>query len=191
MPGATNAAQQLAVAGFAALWRGKQPRVVELTDDPAVAQSMVAAGRLVLDEEGTLVGVHGLSAHGTRHRIVHGAGTVHTWCALDAIGIPAALGIDADAMTSCPACGAQLRVPIRHGEPRHVGPLRLWLPGGSCAHLVEDFCAHANLYCNGEHLAAVVPTAAAGRSVGVTEVAAIGRQSWNDVTTDSLLSDHE
>jgi hypothetical protein len=100
---------------------------------------------------------------------------------LDAIGIPAALAIDATAVTSCPTCDVELRVELREGEP--VGteePLRLWLPEGRCDHLVEDFCSHANLYCTSEHLAATVPKGSPGRIVAVADAAAIGRQTWDD-----------
>lgn len=175
-------ASVIGVRGFVALWRGERPGVGELTDDRAAVEALVGGGRLEVDEDGLLVGVHGLVARSTTHRIEHSGGLVHTWCAFDAIGIPAALGIDAVAVTSCPACGTTLRVVVRGGVPEDDGRLRLWLPGGECTHLVADFCRRANLYCDAGHLGAVVRTGTPGTSATVTEAAALGRVTWDDVT---------
>ena len=117
----------------------------------------------------------------TPHRIEHERGVVHTWCAFDAIGIPAALGINAAAVTSCPACGNELRVSLTLGEPNSVGRWCVWFPSGPCEHLVDDFCRHTNLFCNAEHLSSVVPSNAAGRAITVTEAATIGRSTWRDI----------
>jgi hypothetical protein len=95
---------------------------------------------------------------------------------------PAALGIDATAITTCPACGTELRVRFDGATLGAGSSLVLWLPDSACEHLVEDFCTHANLYCNDDHLASTVPSASAGRSVTVAEVTAIGRQTWADAS---------
>ena len=70
---------------------------------------------------------------------------------------------------------------LDQGAPKDAHDFRLWLPRGPCAHLVDDFCRHTNLFCNAEHLATVVPPDAAGRVVTVAEVATIGRSTWRDV----------
>jgi hypothetical protein len=67
----------------------------------------------------------------------------------------------------------------------------LWLPGGPCSHLVEDFCRHANLYCSRDHLTAVVPPDRTGQTVDVGEAAAIGRLSWRDVAVAGQLPDEQ
>jgi hypothetical protein len=177
---ASLAARDFAVRGFVALWHGARPTVGELTDHAAIVDALVNAGRAEVDDDGVVVGVHGLVARATPHRIEHSDGMVHTWCALDAIGIPAALGIDATARTSCPACGTELAVHLRGGQPLGAEAVRLWIPGGACAHMVEDFCRHANLYCNAEHLAAALPPGSCGQAVSVAEAASIGRAAWRD-----------
>jgi len=179
---ANAGARALAVRGFTALWHGRQPRVVDFGVDGAVVHTQVRAGRLEIDEFGRLVGVHGLVARATAHRIEHSSGVVHTWCALDAIGIPAALRVDAIAITHCPACSTEIRVTLTRGEPNDARDFRLWLPSGPCAHLVDDFCRHTNLFCNAEHLATVMPPNAAGSVVTVNEAATIGRNTWKDVS---------
>jgi alkylmercury lyase len=180
-PGVPATGRCLPVQGFTALWRGERPNVAELSDDAATVEALVQGGRLELDDHGVVVGAHGLTARPTAHRIEHAGGVVHTWCALDAIGIPAALALDAAAVTTCPACGAVLRVSLLAGVPADDGEMRLWLPGGECTHLVEDFCRHANLYCTAEHAASKVATGTPGWAVTVTDAAAIGRADWADV----------
>src|SRR5258708_2612146 len=98
---------------------------------------MVRAGRLELDDRGRALGVHGLVMRPTAHRIEHAGGVVHTWCALDAIGIPAALSIEATATTTCATCTAELTVELRNGHAVGEPAYRLWIPAGDCTHLVE------------------------------------------------------
>jgi hypothetical protein len=184
-PRASEAARALGVRGFIALWRGERQAITELTTDVPMARALSAAGRLELDDHDILVGVHGLTARTTTHRIEHAGGTVHTWCALDAIGIPAALGLDAAAVTACAWCGVELRVVLWAGDPSADPDVRLWLPTGPCSHLVEDFCRHTNLYCNPAHRASVVPPDQPGQAIDVAEAAAIGRTTWRDVAAIS------
>jgi hypothetical protein len=181
-PEVSATGHQLSVDGFVALWRGERLNVADLTYDTATVEALVHAGRLELDDQGILVGAHGLAARPTAHRVEHAGGLLHTWCALDAIGIPAALGLDAAAVTTCPACGAALRVSLNGGVPADDGDLRLWLPDGECTHLVEDFCRHANLYCDADHLAAKVAPGTPGWAVTVPDAAGIGRVEWADVS---------
>jgi Zn-finger nucleic acid-binding protein len=174
------AARRLGVEGFVALWRGERVTVTDLCDDPMVIDAQVRSGRLEVDDAGVVVGVHGLTARPTRHCIECGDAAVHTWCALAAIGIPAALAIDATAVTSCPSCGIELEVVLRGGKPVDTpAAWRLWLPEGRCDHLVEDFCNNANLYCSHDHLTATA-TKASGRALTVADVIAIGRATWAD-----------
>jgi hypothetical protein len=174
--------RRLRVAGFVALWRGERLSVADLADDTATVEALVDAGRLELDDQGVVVGVHGLAARPTAHRVEHAGGVIHTWCALDAIGIPAALALDAAVVSTCPACGAALQVTLDAGVPGDDGIMRLWLPGGQCTHLVDDFCRHANLYCTADHVASKVAPGTPGWAVTVADAAGIGRVEWADVS---------
>jgi alkylmercury lyase len=175
------AARRLGIEGFHALWHGEQPAVSDLCDDPGVVERLVNAGRLELDDEGRVAGVHGLVARETRHRILLASRAVHTWCAFDAIGIPAALEVDATAETACPTCEQPISLTTEQGVVSDHGELCLWLPAADCRHLIDDFCRHANLFCNREHLVAAVGTDAEGDVLSVSEAAALGRRTWNDV----------
>jgi hypothetical protein len=187
----SQAARDLAVRGFLTLWRGERQAISELTTDLPMVRTLTAAGRLEVDDDGLLVGVDGLTARATAHRIEHAGRTVHTWCALDAIGIPAAFALDATAATTCPHCSVELRVMIHAGHASALPDVCLWIPGGPCSHLVEDFCRHANLYCSRDHLMAVVPPDGPGRAVDVAEAAAIGRTNWRYVAAARQLMEEQ
>jgi len=132
--------------------------------------------------------VHGLARRLTPHRIEHHGEVVHTWCALDAIGIPAALAIDASAVTQCPTCRATLTVTLAQGEPQPLPGAVLSYPEVRCGHLVHDFCTEANLFCSLDHLQRRVATGPAGAVMTVDEVAEVGREIWADVSGATLIA---
>jgi alkylmercury lyase len=187
---ASAAEQELAARGFVALWRGEQPMVTDLGGDSDTVEVMVGGGRLEVDATGRLVAVHGLAARTTPHSIEHDGRIVHTWCAFDAIGIPAALGVDADAVTRCPTCGRELRITLLGGRPIEDAAVRLWFPAGDCAHLVDDLCRHANLYCNDHHLTAA-ELGEHGQVLTVADAAVIGRVTWLDVARGAPAVEEE
>jgi hypothetical protein len=184
---AAEALRRLVIAGFHALWTGATVTLADLADGDAAAlteaaRHLRARGRIEFAHDGQLLAVHGLARRATRHRVEHDAGIVNTWCALDAIGIPAALAIDARAVTQCPTCGRELVVTLTRGVPQAAAGPVLWYPEASCGHLIDDFCSAANLFCSTSHLE---EWRGDNRSVGQVldfdEVADLGRQAWRDV----------
>jgi hypothetical protein len=143
-----------------------------------------AEGALEVDGGGRVVGAHGLSRRRTQHEIVAGQRRWHTWCALDAVGIPVALGLDADVRTVCPACKSEisLRAHRRAVIPTAGEPV-LWFPSGPCRHVMDDFCASANLFCSAEHLETWRRRAGEppGLPLTLEETADEGRRVWADV----------
>ena len=102
----------------------------------------------------------------------------------------AALRIDAVAHTDCPSCGRSIRVAIERGVPPVAAELVLWLPDSSGDHLMETFCAAADLYCTTQHLADRIDTSVARGDVVTLEAAAeLGRHTWVDVADLELDSD--
>lgn len=130
-PDAAHAVRRLAIAGFHALWAGRDVALGELVDgDATVVAAAVddlrAGGRIEFSDDGHVIAVHGLTRRPTPHRIEHHGGVMHTSCALDAIGIPAALAIDARALTH-PTCGTELTVTLTRGE--HPARFPVWSCG--------------------------------------------------------------
>lgn len=182
-----RAVRRIAIAGFRALWSGRFVTLPELlaedvTELTEAVEHLRLRGRIELAGDGHLIAVHGLCRRTTPHRIEHAGGVVNTWCALDAIGIPAALEIDAQASTRCPTCQAQLEVRICGGEPQPLPEAILWYPEVTWGHLIEDFCSGANLFCTIDHLERWAGAGSqAGRATSLDEVAEVGREGWADV----------
>jgi hypothetical protein len=80
------------------------------------ANSLVEKGMLVFNKEGAIVGSHGLSLIPTDHCISINGRKLFTWCALDAIGIPAALSSDARISSSCFHCHEPIEITMVQGE---------------------------------------------------------------------------
>lgn len=99
--GLADTADVLAVraAVFRLLAAGQHPTVNELAVEarlPTVAAEtvltrLVDAGMVVRDG-GVVVGGEGISATATGHSVEFEEGWLHTWCAFDSVGIPAAAG---------------------------------------------------------------------------------------------------
>lgn len=74
-----------------------------------------------------IVGVRGLSLVETRDRLTLGGRQLYAWCAVDAVGIPAALGGEARVDSCCHHCGAPLPVALRDGAVAGAPPgMMVW-----------------------------------------------------------------
>jgi hypothetical protein len=198
--GDDDVGQTLATTGFAALWRGEAAVPSELApaadDAEAVAAALARQGCAEVDADGRLVGIHGLTLRDSRHWILHDGVGHQTWCAFDAIGIPAALRLDAAAHSDCPACGAPIVVTMGQGIPTGDATALLWLPESPCRNPLADFCAKADLYCTREHLDHHLGSSgSSGRVIDVEAAAALGQSAWADVghldlSTGKDVTDH-
>jgi alkylmercury lyase len=107
-----------AILAGAAATLGELPAALGLP--PAVVDRVVAG----LTERGTvaleadpdrIVGVRGLSLVETDHRLTLQGRRLYTWCAVDAVGIPAALEADARVESRCHHCRAPLSLALKEG----------------------------------------------------------------------------
>jgi hypothetical protein len=96
---------------------------------PALAR-LAARGMLALDAEtGAVVAARGLSLRATAHALALGGRALYASCAVDAVGIPAALGAGAAVASRCPACGAAVALELAAGAvARAPGGLVVWAP---------------------------------------------------------------
>jgi alkylmercury lyase len=186
-----EAGSELAVAGFVMLWRGVPARPEDLLVGRGqlareVAEVLEDRGRAELDEHGRLVGIHGLTLRTTRHQFTIDGRDHHTWCAFDAIGIPAALRADAIVHTDCPTCRAAIDIPLAAGLPTDSRAL-VWIPGSVGVNLIADFCSRADLYCDRDHLLRSVDASATnGDVLDLPAACALGSREWCDVTNLDL-----
>lgn len=191
--GTSSLAVRLRWAAFDRLTGGRPVGAGVLADvlgaDVEEVRAVIAdgAGRGLVDVDGRgrVAGAHGLTLVPTDHELVLDGVMLHTWCALDAIGIPAALDADARA-TVRSGDDARVTVEVRGGKPTEPGGAVLWLPTGPCEDLRADFCAQANLFTTPAALRAWRREAGepAGRVLTVSEAAALGRLWWSSRDPD-------
>lgn len=143
---------------------------------------LIAYGGTVVDDHGRLLGIAGLSLAPSRHRLVLGGVDLHTWCAYDAVGIPAALGEDATVATGCGHCGNPIELAIQRGRPPKRSGAIGWMPAGPCGNTLQEFCPSANLFCDRDHLEAWRRQAddPPGTPETLPKLASLGRQAWAD-----------
>jgi hypothetical protein len=92
-------------------------------------KEMADQGILVINEQGAVVGSHGLSIIPTEHRISIGGQDLFTWCAVDAVGIPAVLGVDATIISKCFQCDEPIEITMSSGEVQYSNhaDTRIWV----------------------------------------------------------------
>jgi len=152
-----------------------------LADVEGVLATQSAVGQIELDPGGSVVGSLGLTLSTTKHTLEIDGTELHTWCALDALGIPAASAASGRVITSCGWCGRTLTLAIEAGVPEEDDKMVLWLPSGPCdSDMREQFCSMANLFCGSAHLEQWRTHAGQpqGRALSVPGAADLGRESW-------------
>jgi hypothetical protein len=109
---------------FRALLAGVPAAVADLEDalalssaDVQKAVAALGAGGALGIEHGVVNVAGGLSQPPTAHRLVLDGAVRHVCCAVDAVGIPAALGGVARVDSRCEACRASITVTLAGGRP--------------------------------------------------------------------------
>lgn len=190
--GLTQAEATVRRAAFRSIRRGRALDASELAESTGLhirivedaVDSLARRGQAVVDGAGRVVGSAGLSLVPARDRLKLEEAEFDTWCAIDAIGIPAALGVDAIASTKCPACSQSIEVNLRKGRPPDDGKLRAWLPSEDCCtSVVDEICPDMNLFCNEHHLEEWRHRAGdpLGAVLTLNETGELGRQWWRDL----------
>jgi alkylmercury lyase len=179
-------------AAFNSLWEGTAPQLStlaaaatqEISYTRRVVAQLVAAGIATIEGDlagdPVIVGADGVTVRTTPHRLVFRDREVQTWCAFDAVGIPAAFGIDAVAHTACPTCGEALHIVLPNGEAPGGSPVVGWWPHAPEGPVNETFCPTASLFCSRAHLDTWLATAnAPGEVLPLIELADRGRVTWS------------
>lgn len=135
-------------------------------------------GRIDRDDAGRVVGSAGLTLGEGPHGLEIDGHAFRTWCAFDALGIPAALAVDARIETACAVCGRRIGVELRAGQPVGESEARLWLSAGG-ADMRADFCTPTVLLCSDEHARVWAERQAGhGRALSLDETIDEGARSW-------------
>ncbi len=189
--GLTQTEAEVRRAAFGSIRRGHAPSASDLAETSGLAlESVVEAvaslerkGQAAVDPSGRVVGSAGLSLVPARHHLTLGEDEFHTWCAIDAVGIPAALQADALSRTACATCGRPIEVQFRHGRAAGDGELRAWLPRQDCCtSVIDELCPDMNLFCSEEHLEEWRRIGdPAGTVLTLPEAEELGRQWWGEL----------
>lgn len=190
LAGGDELAVRLRELAFGVLLRTKNPvepaTLASLADSDegqvaATLDGLARAGRIDRDEEGRVLGAAGLTLGDGPHGLALDGHRFRTWCAFDALGIPAALGGDARVETACGVCGRRIEVDFREGRPTGRTSARLWLSAGG-ADMRADFCTPTVLLCSPAHAEAWAERRdGQGRALTLAEAVDLGATNWASV----------
>lgn len=170
---------------FEAIARGEEPRLEdaarslrrEAADVREAADRLTGWGLVTLDEAGGRVtGAYGLTVEPTEYRLDLDGLRLHAWCALDAVGIPAAL--EADAVVEAPVRGSDDMIRLRIEGGRLVDDggqdVRIALPDVRLeADVRRDVCPEIAFY-----RAADAPRHPRVAHLDLDEAIAVGHRMW-------------
>jgi alkylmercury lyase len=108
----------------------------------ALLDGLAGRGLVVVEpDSGRVVGSWGLSLVPADHRLHIRGRALYTWCAEDAVGIPAGLGEDASIISNCRQCGVSVNVEMAAGQVARAEPpdVRLWVTAGDVGGSVVGF----------------------------------------------------
>lgn len=158
-------------------------------DDARVAASLeelARAGRIDRDATGRVLGAAGLTLADGPHGLAIEGHAFRTWCAFDAVGIPAALAADARIETECAVCARPIHLEVHRGRPSGTHPERLWLAAGG-SDMRADFCAPTVLLCSDDHARAwSVRQAGRGVALSLDEAAEEGAANWRSAAATAM-----
>ena len=161
-------------------WAGACDIDVETLD--AILERGDTRGRVRLDEEGRLLGIAGLSNERTRHEIVIEGVTRWTWCALDAVGILGALGVDGEIASLDVRSGDAIHIGFSSGIPDATAAVIFILGGYEGGTAVEEWCPSVNFFENEENACEwVAGEGLEGDIVSVTAFASKAADMWRPV----------
>lgn len=175
-----NEAGTLALRLIAA---GEKPTIDALGHRLGWARERLTAALAALDDAGLLTieshevtGAMGLTYLETPHALVLDGRPLYTWCALDAVGIPSALGANATIRSTTVNSGRELVLELKAGElvpPPTAVEVLVMLPAVETT-FVEDECPQISFYDAG-----TAPKRGDAMPLTLTDAARLGRRIWS------------
>ncbi len=140
------------------------------------------------DETGAIVAARGLMISPSSHRLTTQPGSIFTQCAVDAVGIPAALGLEATVEDQCARCGSPIEAIVRRSGDVAVHPATAVIvmaqPDSRVEEGIPRVCRETNFFCSREHAEAWQREQATLPSAVTTpaDAALVGRVIWGRFT---------
>jgi alkylmercury lyase len=148
--------QDLALAVFRLLARGAPFSAGELAEYAGLPPDRVASAldglpMLQRDEQGRVVAYGGLTLEPTSHGFEVDGVSLHTWCALDTLFLPALLGRTAQVRSVDPHSGTEISLTVDPNGVRDVTPEAavMTLHRACCLDvddIVGNFCCHVHFF---------------------------------------------
>ncbi len=156
---------------FLPLWRllteGKPVEPIRLATEAHRSleeiQALLQFSEAEVDQQGRFVGF-GLSLRPTPIQFHLGEQTFYTWCALDALSLPAMLGRTAHVVSMCPATGTPIRLTVTPTRIEHLEPasavVSVRLPGEetNICSVQEDICNDGHFFFVSHDVASTWPS---------------------------------
>jgi hypothetical protein len=136
------------------------------------------------DEQGAVVAARGLMLGPSVHRLVTDYGAVYTQCSVDAIGIPAALGIGATIEDQCALCHQPITAHVQDKQVVSLQPADAVVvmaeACGARTGAIPAMCHETNLFCSPLHAQQWQAEQATLPSVVVTpaDAVTVGQAIW-------------
>lgn len=172
---------------FEVIAQGRPPTIRQMVgtlgrsadDIRRAADRLAKMGLLTMAEPGgRITGSFGLTVDETEYQIDMNGHRLFAWCALDAVGIPAALG--ANATVTAPVAGRRQPLQLRFADGRiHDGnddDVRVSLPDAHMdAHIRQEVCPNIALY-----QADAAPRHPGVALLSLDDAVAMGQRMWRD-----------
>ncbi|MGH3757688.1 alkylmercury lyase family protein [Actinophytocola sp.] len=164
---------------------GRPPELTKL--DARVLGRLHDADVIRLGPDGRIRVAYPFSAVPTRHRVQLPSGVeVHAMCAIDALGLPAMLGVDATIATTDPVTGQSITVTVAARQST-------WEPPGAVVFVsaqagagpsADTCCAQLNMFTSLETAEQWARThGVAGEILNQVDAEQLGRQNFGDLLT--------
>lgn len=147
-------------------------------------RGMADRGILVMDEDETVVGCHGLSVIPTKHHLSINGKNLFTWCAIDAVGIAAALELEAKIVSKCFQCNEAIEIDMANGEILNCSQkdARIWVVEADLNRpIVGCTCPQINFFCSEEHFNKWYKNQNKGKLLSLAEAVKLGKCWWADI----------
>ena len=147
-------------------------------------KGMADRGILEMDEDDTVIGCHGLSIIPTKHHLGINGRNLFTWCAADAVGIPAALEIEAKIVSKCLYCDESIEIDMANGEIMNSNQkdARIWVVEADLNRsIVGCTCPQINFFCSEEHFNKWYKNQNRGKLLTLAEAVELGKCWWADI----------
>lgn len=151
---------------------------------------MADRGILVMDKDENVVGSHGLSVIPTKHHLNINGQNLFTWCAIDAVGIAAALELEAKIVSKCFQCNETIEIDMANGKIINCNQkdTRIWVVEADLNQpIVCCTCPQINFFCSKEHFNEWYKNQNKGKLLSLTEAVKLGNCWWSDIKVESSI----